>query len=305
MRQPCRAIRYHRRQRSGNSDHIVHPRPAIERKVAARRHGARRAFGNGAGQCRHVEIIGQQQPGKPDRAAHDIADHPRGQRRRRGVIPRGETDMRSHGDFCVGQRPERGQIGFERCDICGYRGQCLVAVGGRTAMPGHMFDHAGDPRARQTIQHRAAQGGNAHRLCTQRAIADHIIGTRLAHIEQRQAIDCDSGLRQVQPQRFCIRTRRLDRADWRQIIQSVEHALRRIWPPLRRLHPRHAAALLIDTDVRMIAAMNRAQIICQRAQLRPVGHIAAKQDIAGRIGLAEESALCGGQDGAGKAENCR
>ena len=49
--------------------------------------------------------------------------------------------------------------------------------------------------------------------------------------------------------------------------------------------------------------MDRPQLVGQRADLRAVGDVATEQDVAGRIGIAEERALVGGQGQAGNAED--
>ena len=70
------------------------------------------------------------------------------------------------------------------------------------AVAGHVLDAARHPGARQPVERRAAQRGDAHRLAAERAVADHVVRAGLAHIEQRQVIDGDPRLGEIEPQRL-------------------------------------------------------------------------------------------------------
>ena len=64
---------------------------------------------------------------------------------------------------------------------------------------------------------------------------------------------------------------------------------------MRWAKARHAATFLIHRDEQAIAPVDRAQIVGQRAQLIRVFAIAAKQNVARRIGLLKEGAFIRGQ----------
>ena len=117
------------------------------------------------------------------------------------------------------------------------------------------------------------------------------------------AIDRDADLRQHQPQRMAVGARRLDPRHRRPFVQAIEVRSGRKGRPLRRAEPRDPPALLIDQDRHIVAALQFAQRVGQRAQLRPVLDIAAEQDVAGGADVAEEGRLHGRQYRAGQAED--
>ena len=104
--------------------------------------------------------------------------------------------MRRHGHRGVGQCSEGRDILLQLLRVGIYHGQRFVTVHRRAAMARNMLHDAADPGVCQTVQHRAAQRGHLHRLRAQRAIPDHVMGAGLAHIEQRQTVDGNTGLGQ-------------------------------------------------------------------------------------------------------------
>ncbi len=170
-------------------------------------------------------------------------------------------------------------------------------------MPGHVLDAAGHPGARQPVEHRACQRRDLHRLAAERAVADHVVRARLAYVEQRGVIDRDPDFGEIVPERFGIGPRRLDRARRRHLPQPGERLAGRERFPFGRLHPRDPPAFLVDRHQQPLAPVDRAQLVGQRAQLRAVLDVAPEQDVAGRVGFAEESALVVGQRRTGQAED--
>jgi hypothetical protein len=61
--------------------------------------------------------------------------------------------------------------------------------------------------------------------------------------------------------------------------------------PMRRPHALHPPAFLIDQHGRVGAADNGAEIVGERAQLRPVDHVALEEDQSPRLRVAEERAV--------------
>ena len=74
---------------------------------------------------------------------------------------------------------------------------------------------------------------------------------------------------------------------------------------MRRAEARHASALLIDQDRRVIAADGLAQRRNQTADLRRVAAVAAEKDEADRISSVKEAAFFGAQLFPGAAQNDR
>ena len=118
-------------------------------------------------------------------------------------------------------------------------------------------------------------------------------------------VDRDPHRRQLQ--RHCLRAcpRRFNRAGRGQLEQLIEDSTRGIMGPMRRSQPSNTTTFLIDRNQQVITPVDRTQIIGQSAQLLRVKAVAAKQDIARRIRLAEECALIGRQFRAGTSEDRR
>ena len=101
------------------------------------------------------------------------------------------------------------------------------------------------PRASPSSD-RPAQRGDLHRIAAQRAVADHVVRARLADIEHGMVIDRDAHFGQIERQRFGIGARRLDRAGRSDVVKLGEGCPGGIGGPFGRLHPRDAAAFLVD-----------------------------------------------------------
>ena len=151
------------------------------------------------------------------------------------------------------------------------------------------------PGRRHAVEHRAAERRDLHRLGAERAVADDVARALLANVEQRQALTLIPARAQHQRDRPGVRARRLDRRRRRGPIEHREPLGGGKCRPFRRPHPRHPAAFLIDQDRQVVAAAELAQAVGQPQQLLRVGAIAPEQDEAGGLGVAEESALVGGQ----------
>ena len=121
------------------------------------------------------------------------------------------------------------------------------------------------------------------------------MGSRRANIEQWQAIDIDADFGQRNANRLRVQQRGLHGGNGGQPVKLRKAIARRKLRPDRRLHPLNAPALLIHHDRHIIAAMQRSQTICQRADLILAFEIPAKQDVPGRIRLAKKAALRVGQ----------
>ena len=210
--------------------------------------------------------------------------------------------MGGHRDGGVRQGLERRHIKFQFRLAGGNHRKFLVAVRHGAAMTGYMLHRAAHARPGQPVQHRPAQRRHAHRLRSQGPIADDIMRAGLAHVEQRQAIDGNAHFGQIEAQRFRIGARGLDGAGGCQIVKPVVDLARRESQPFRRTHPGDPPAFLIYADEQPIPPMDFPQAVGKRAKLRPVFDIATKQDIAGRIALAEKGPLISGQRGSGNAE---
>ena len=213
--------------------------------------------------------------------------------------------MGGHPDEAVPEAAERGEVGFELLRARGDGRQFLVAVHPGAAVPRAMLDHPGHPGTGEAFEHRPAERRDAQRLVPQRAIADHIVRAFLPHVEQRQAINADPRFCQIEPKRLGMGAGGLDRADRGKLVKPVERRAGRIGGPDRWLHPRNPATFLIDADEGAIPSMKAAQVIGQRAQLGAAFHVAAEQDVARRIAIAEEGALVIAESGARQAKDRR
>ena len=119
------------------------------------------------------------------------------------------------------------------------------------------------------------------------------------------AIERDPRFGEVEPERLGIGARRLDRARRREAIERIERRPRRIGRPFGRFHPRDPPAFLVDAHQQLLAPVERAQLVGQRAKLRAGIDIAAEEDVARRIALAKERLLFGGKRFPAESENGR
>lgn len=124
------------------------------------------------------------------------------------------------------------------------------------------------------------------------------MGLRLDQIGERRAVHVDADLVQLgrdQPVAQPLRAQRIERA-----LHLVER--RQVGVPMRRPHPLHPAALLVDQD-RRLAAQRLAKIGGQAAQLIGRLDVAGEEDEAPRVGVAEERRLVAAEPGAFGAED--
>ena len=172
-------------------------------------------------------------------------------------------------------------------------------------MARHVLDRPRHSGPRKTLQHGAAQGGDAHGFVAQRAVANHVVRAFHPHVEHGRVGAGDAHFGQVHRQGFGIGARGLDRAGRGNVIEPVERSAGGIGIPDRRLHPLDPPAFLVDGNEQPVAPVDRAQRIGQRAQLLAVFDVAAEDDVARRIGLAEKGALLRAEYQTGKAEDRR
>ena len=173
------------------------------------------------------------------------------------------------------------------------------------AVARHVLDAAGHPARGQPFEDGTTDRGNLHRIAAQRAVADHVMRARHPEIERRVIIDRDAHRGEFQPHRRGARPRGLDRAGRGDVVKFGEGLAARIGRPVRRAQPCDPSAFLIDRHQQAFAPVNAPQVIGQRAQLLRVHAVAAEQDVACRIGLAEEGTLVSGEVRAAKTEDRR
>ena len=166
-------------------------------------------------------------------------------------------------------------------------------------MPGHMLYAASHTSTRKPVENGPAERCNTHRFRSERAISDHIVRTRLAHVERRMAVHGDTSGRQFQPKGLGIEAGGLNGAGGREIIKGIERGAGRKGRPVRRSQPRHPPPFLVDAHEQAVTAMNFAKAIRERAKLSGILAIAPEQDVTDWLGIAKERALVRGQDGSG------
>ena len=269
--------------------------PRCNRSHRPRSHIARQRF--------HVEVIAHQHAVKPDLAANDIADDCRRHRRAILGIPDRKHHMPGHCHRRIVQPRERnqvvGQVRLRRPDAR----HVMMAVHDRAPLPRHMLDHRHDSTLSKPIDHGPPQRRDAHRIAAIGPVTNRIMRIRAAHIEHRRAIHIDSDLGQRQRNRARIDPRGFHRRNRSALVQSIEFSSSRKIGPFGRSHPRDPPALLINQDRNIATARNCAQIIGQRAHLRPVHDVTFEQNIACRSSCGEKCPFFRGDAVAGKAEN--
>ena len=288
-----------------NPGHVVLLGPAVKRNVTACRHRLGRAFGHCAAQRFHIEIVGHQQAVKANLPADDLLND--GGRLRGWIfgVPGREFEVPGHSRWRIIERAERGQIGLQIGLALGYGRHRLVGIAVGPAMARHMFDRSRHPGPRQPIEHGPTDRGDPQRLVTIGAVTNYVMRAGLTDIEHRGVGAGDPDFGKIQAERFGIGARCLDRAGRGEIIEPVKRRSRRIGRPDRRFHPLDPPAFLIDRDQQLFAAVNRAQLIGQRAQLVAAFNIAAKDDVARRVCFPKERAFISAEDQTRQAKDCR
>jgi hypothetical protein len=264
----------------------------VQRDIAARRQGSDGAVTQGAIECVHRKVVGNQQPVEPDPAADHLGDDVRGGRCRPIGVQSGIQDMGGHCTGKIGQRAERREIdGFERVAAGVDHGQADMAVGAGAAVAGDMLDHRQHAAVDQPVGHRPAEQGDRGGVGGEGPVADDVVGAGRRHVEHRRAVDGDAEVRQLQRDQGGVEPGRRDRRRLRPSEQLTEAPGRRRFAPVRRAQSGDAATLLVDQHRRVGAADGVAQRRGQRADLVRRLAVAGEQDEAGGIGVAEEAPL--------------
>ena len=138
-------------------------------------------------------VVGKQQPVEADRAADDVADDCRRDRRGMVGIERGVDDMRRHRRRQVaigdeGREVGRLQRGAGRVD----HGEREMAVGAGAAVAGEMLHHGKHAGLQHAVGGGAAEPGDGGRIARVGAVADHVVRALDRHVEDGEAVDVDA-----------------------------------------------------------------------------------------------------------------
>ena len=181
--------------------------------------------------------------------------------------------------------------------------QLQVAVAARPAVAREVFHHRQDAAIQQPVDHRPPQRDHDRRIGRESAVADHVMAAGNRHIEHRQAVDIDADIGQIAGDQPGVEISRFAGDFGGILVQLAEHALRRPFGPFWRLQARHPAAFLINQHWRFGVADGIAQRRGKRSYLGAGSHVAAEQDKAPRLHLAEEIPLLRLEHGARTAKN--
>ena len=183
--------------------------------------------------------------------------------------------------------------------------QFVVGIDNCTPLPWHVLDDTNHAASRQPVENCPPQRRHPRRIASQCPVTNRCMRLGHADVQQWQAIDIDADLSQYESNRFGIAPRRLYRGHRCDVVKRIERSTsRKLWPD-RTTHPGNAAPLLIDRNQNIVAAMQFAQAIRQRADLLAVFDIAFEQDIARRLDIAKQAFLVIGKGEAGQAEDYR
>ena len=164
-----------------------------------------------------------------------------------------------------------------------------MAVHARPAMPGHVLDDRRDAAGKQSVGDRPAHRRHALGPGREGPRADGVVHAFARDIEHRRAVDLDSDFVEIMRDQARDETGR--RLGFGRLKPGLDRRGGRIGAPVRRRHPLHPAALLIDQHGRVGAADAVAERSRQRAQLLAVGDVALEQDQAPGILPAQEGAF--------------
>ncbi len=288
------------RRALGHRLHLGALAVAVERHVDAGREGRLGAGPERAPKRAHREVVGHQQTVEADRAADHPLDHRGGLRRGPLRVDGPEDHVGAHRHRQVGERPEgheilclqRGEIGLDNR-------QAVVAVAGRAAVAGNVLHHGQHAAGHQPVGHRAADLGHRRRRGAVGAVADDVVGAGYRNVEHRRAIDVDADILEV--------VRHQPGAEpgerGRRPVEARVGPARRVGRPVRRAHPLHPAALLVDQDRRVGPADRVAERGGQRAHLVGRADVALEQDEAPGPHVPEEGGLLRREGPAGAAED--
>ena len=151
------------------------------------------------------------------------------------------------------------------------------------------------PPGGKPVERGAPERRDLHRLGAERPVADDVGRAGLADVEHRQAVDVHSDLGEQDRDRRSIGAGRLDRAHRRLLVKPGERLAGRESGPFGRPHAGDPAALLVDQDRKVVAAVEVPKLRGQRAQLLAELDVAPEDDVADGIGVAEKGPLVGGE----------
>jgi hypothetical protein len=202
------------------------------------------------------------------------------------------------------QRPEWSKI-----DLFQFRSRCPdnrhaeVAVNQGSAVTGNMLDHRKNTSSEQPVAPSPPEQRRALRSIARGAIANHLMSTRVRHIQNRRAIDRNPQVRKlsgqhpgVQPRRFpCLR-----------FVCSREYGKPRggrRGPPVGRPQTGNASTFLIDQNRSVVATDSLPEVRDKRPHLRGLDAVAGEENEAKRVGRCEQGTLGGRKRRSAEAED--
>ena len=207
--------------------------------------------------------------------------------------------MRAHRHRQIAERRERQKVARgERFAACGHHRQIEMAVDRRPPVAGHVLDDRRDAAGDEAVGIGAAERRHLRGGIGEGARADRRMHPLAGDVEHRRAIDIDSDFNQVGGDQ----SRRQPRGAFGR-ARGGETRGGGIWEPVRRPHALHPPAFLVDEHGRVGAAGKGAKVVGERAQLRPIDHVALEEDQPPRLRVAEERALFFAEARPGAAED--
>ena len=126
------------------------------------------------------------------------------------------------------------------------------------------------------------------------AVADHGIGAARRHVRDRQAIDVDAERQQVAGDQAGAEPGGGEALGHVAVVDPPVGGAARINRPMRMTQPLHPSAFLVDQH-RRVGSDRLTAFRGELLDLARRAHIAVEQDEAPRLGLAQETALVGGE----------
>ena len=153
------------------------------------------------------------------------------------------------------RRPEGGEVARLEFRPGGIdHGQGGMAVRRSATMPGNMLQHRQHAAVRQACRRGGRQQGYFVRRLAIGAVANHCVRTFNRHVRHRQAIDRDADLGKIvgyQPRAQPSRRHALGRVP---VVEPPVSCPGRIARPMRRTHPLHPTAFLVNQHRRIATA---------------------------------------------------
>ena len=118
---------------------------------------------------------------------------------------------------------------------------------------------------------------------------------RHGHVEDGQAIDVDADREKIMRDEARAEAGQLPPDERIVGVEPPIGAPGGIFWPVRRAHPLHAPALLVDQDGRLIAADRVAQSFAERLHLAGIVDVALEEDEPPGLRIAEERDLIRGE----------